>query len=85
MATGDNIKEKLLAKPSDAIKGLGEIAIRVNDLEEMHDFYANVIGLVLAVLRAGNVLAEPTAALDRDRRVVVAMLDERRDVDRERK
>ena len=27
------------------IKGLGEVALRVNDLDRMHDFYENVVGL----------------------------------------
>ena len=31
----------------NAVKGLGEIALRVNDLDRMPEFYAEVIGLAL--------------------------------------
>ena len=34
-----------LVKQSSAIIGLGEIALCVNDLEKMREFYENVIGL----------------------------------------
>lgn len=34
-------------KQHTAVKALGEIALRVNDLDKMQEFYENVIGLVV--------------------------------------
>jgi catechol 2,3-dioxygenase-like lactoylglutathione lyase family enzyme len=36
-----------MSRPQKAIKGLGEIALRVNDLDAMQQFYAEIIGLEL--------------------------------------
>jgi catechol 2,3-dioxygenase-like lactoylglutathione lyase family enzyme len=36
-----------MSRPENAIKGLGEIAFRVHDLDRMHKFYEKVIGLEL--------------------------------------
>ena len=36
-----------MSKVENAIKGLGEIALRVEDLDAMQEFYGNVIGLPL--------------------------------------
>jgi catechol 2,3-dioxygenase len=39
--------ERAMDKPDRPIKGLGEIALRVNDLAAMHRFYADKVGLEL--------------------------------------
>jgi catechol 2,3-dioxygenase-like lactoylglutathione lyase family enzyme len=36
-----------MSRPATAIKGLGEIALRVSDLDRMQQFYEEVIGLEL--------------------------------------
>ena len=61
-----------MGKRRTAVKGLGEIALRVNNLDKMQEFYEGVIGLeVMALAQQIAILSadtDPEAAIVAPRR-----------------